>query len=277
MKIELKLYSGRKNPTFQLRGAKLAEFEDRLSEFDSATLVKPAGLVHPLGYSGFTVTPSKRSGRPLMHIHSSRLDPRKSAELEHWLLGHMKLSPVAREHVLAAIPQGQHAFQTRDIMPRLIAPDRPVYQPEEWNTPEIQPNNNCYAYATNDPTNTFPQPGLGSGKIYEEITAEAVSAAAVRDGLKRLSSWNERPAKGWRVVLVIWPGEDYHWYREDFNVDAGDKKVFCSHKPGSTEVRNIDDSGKLITDPSDKACDHGPYTIVAGVFNVPGRSAITIA
>jgi hypothetical protein len=58
------------------------------------------------------------------------------------------------------------------------------------------------------------------------------------------------PGHGWYVALVIWPGVDYHWYRQD--------KVGCwSHKPGSTPARNTDNSGKPITDP--KICDRGPY------------------
>jgi len=53
------------------------------------------------------------------------------------------------------------------------------------------------------------------------------------------------------VALVIWPGVDYHWYRQDDN-------GCWSHKPGSTPVTNLDDSGRFIADPL--ACDRGDYT-----------------
>jgi len=50
---------------------------------------------------------------------------------------------------------------------------------------------------------------------------------------------------------VIWPGVDYHWYRQD--------KVGCwSHKPGSTPARNTDNSGHAIADP--RTCNRGSYT-----------------
>ena len=58
--------------------------------------------------------------------------------------------------------------------------------------------------------------------------------------------------KGWYVALVVWPGTDYHWYRQD--------KVGCwSHKPGQTAVRNVDNAGQPIADP--KTCNRGPYTV----------------
>ena len=46
-------------------------------------------------------------------------------------------------------------------------------------------------------------------------------------------------------------GHDYHWYRRDNNGD-------WSHKPGKQFVRNVDQSGNIISNPS--KANHGKYT-----------------
>jgi hypothetical protein len=281
VKIELHVFSGRPNPTLILRGKRLQEFTERLTDFDEGALRTPAGLLLPLGYGGFSIHHPKSAKRSSLHIHSSRLDPSKSLDLERWLLKSMdaKVPGKTREYVEGEIPRGTKRasmIQGRTVgSPRVIVPDHPIYEPEDWNIPSVQPYNNCYAYGCNDPTNTFPQPGLGTGHEYQNINAAEVTAGALSDGLKRLSSWSDTPAQGWKVVMVIWPDTDYHWYRQDELV-APETVRLCSHKPGSTEVRQVDNSNKVIQDPTASTCDHGPYTIVAGVFNVPGREFITI-
>jgi hypothetical protein len=67
-----------------------------------------------------------------------------------------------------------------------------------------------------------------------------------------------------KVMLVIAPGVDYHWYRQDT-----DGK--WSHKPGITPITNLDASGKPIADPAkadrDYSSQEGPnYTDVCGVL-----------
>jgi len=41
------------------------------------------------------------------------------------------------------------------------------------------------------------------------------------------------------MALVIDPGVDYHWYREE-------RGGFWGHKPGGTAARNFDNSGNLV-------------------------------
>jgi hypothetical protein len=84
--------------------------------------------------------------------------------------------------------------------------------------------------------------------------AGAVEPAAVSDGLAPSANFSGQLAAGhgWYVALVLWPGSDYHWYRQD--------KVGCwSHKPGSTAARNVGNAGHAITDP--KTANRGPYTV----------------
>lgn len=127
----------------------------------------------------------------------------------------------------------------------------PAYGPAFWNDPARQPFNNCYAYANNQATGTFPQPGRGTGQIFTSLDCDGVRPAAERDGLVTTDTF-QASREGWYVALVIWPGQDYHWYRQD---DVG-----CwSHKPGQTRARNVDNSGQAIADP--QQCDRGPYTV----------------
>ena len=148
---------------------------------------------------------------------------------------------------------------------------------------KFQPNNNCYAYACNIATNTWPQPGRRSGYLLmnpgvfqqplENIGA-LFSSYAVHDGLVFVGKTmddvhrfkSERIKKhdnldGHFVGLMIspfsgrlnipeavsaWTG-DYHWCRCDNSAGACDS---WSQKDGNDAVTNFDFSGHPITDPS---------------------------
>lgn len=166
--------------------------------------------------------------------------------------GQALIPPDIRAVILEAI--GEQSAEPRDEgtgCPPCTAYDAPDYDPNRWNNdPVVRMNNNCYNYANDQVTNSFAQPGRGSGQIYGSIDCAEVGAAAQRDGLVSAPNFNA-DTPGWYVALVIWPGVDYHWYRQDRN-------GCWSHKPGSTEARNYDNSGHPIADP--RACDRGPYT-----------------
>ena len=136
--------------------------------------------------------------------------------------------------------------------PKNKAKDAPTYNPGMWNTPAVQPHNNCYNYANNQITNTFAQPGRAHAKQAQQMACPKVTTAAIADGLKTVPNFSHGlgPGKGWYVALVVWPNVDYHWYRQD--------NVGCwSHKPGQTAARNVDNGGQAIADP--KTCNRGPY------------------
>lgn len=137
-----------------------------------------------------------------------------------------------------------------------------AYNPGFWNNDaSIRSRNNCYNYASNKRTDTFAQPGRGSGQIYTAITCAAVSAAALRDGLhRRYVCFPDSEKPRYLVALVVAPGPgfvDFHWYRRN-------KEGFWSHKPGGTAARNVDNSNKVITNP--ETCNRGPYTHFCGYF-----------
>jgi hypothetical protein len=136
------------------------------------------------------------------------------------------------------------------------------YNPGFWNNdPTIRATNNCYNYASNKRTNTFAQPGRGCGHMYTAITCPEMTRASLCDGLHhRFDCFPDSEKPRYLVALVVAPGPgfiDFHWYRKM-------KEGFWGHKPGSTPVRNVDNSGKLILDPA--TCDRGPYTRFCGYF-----------
>ena len=134
------------------------------------------------------------------------------------------------------------------------------YNPKFWNDPAHITDNNCYAYASNKRTDTFPQPGRGGGKEITDMSCAAAIAAAKLDGAHEVGDcFPDTEAPRLLVALVVWPGEDYHWYRKHPD--------FWGHKPGETAARNVDSSMKIITNP--ETCDRGPYTDFCGYFLLP--------
>lgn len=137
-----------------------------------------------------------------------------------------------------------------------------AFNPNFWNNNSTtRANNNCYNYASNWRTNTFAQPGRGSGHMYSAITCAAVSKAALSDGMHhRYDCFPDNEKPRFLVALVVAPGPgfvDYHWYRKH-------REGFWGHKPGGTAARNTDQSNNVIFDP--QSCNRGPYTQFCGYF-----------
>eukprot|EP00727_Mastigamoeba_balamuthi_P008815 m51a1_g4556 hypothetical protein (265) ;mRNA; r:92602-93753 len=164
--------------------------------------------------------------------------------LEEWLLGtaHGDLFlPTVRDYVLEAI---------RRYHPLVRGAGKEVRNDDlfaEWNSPRHVSKNNCYNFATDTMTDTFAQPGRGSGAKFRILDCDHVKEASLRDGLRETGVTG-----GWEVALVVWPHHDFHWYR----YVKEDETWY--HKPGTTPVRNYDNSGVVITDP--ESCDLGPYS-----------------
>lgn len=136
----------------------------------------------------------------------------------------------------------------------------PKYEPERWNTADVQPRNNCYNYACDMQTNTFAQPGRASGAQYNALECGSVGPAAERDGLQA----NDTADCGCSdcchtVALVMAPGWDYHWYRKD-------RDGTWSHKPGGTAATNLDNGGQIIRDP--RNANRGSYKVFCGFYCV---------
>ena len=118
----------------------------------------------------------------------------------------------------------------------------PSFTPSFWNDGGTkQGNNNCYNYGNNKRTDTFAQPGRRAGQMYSQFSCSAVYQAALADGLSALPASGKCGCKD-KVALVVDPGTDYHWYRQDRN-------GMWTHKPGGTQATNLDNSGNPISNP----------------------------
>src|SRR5262249_58672742 len=139
------------------------------------------------------------------------------------------------------------------------------FNPGFWNTPSVQPHNNCYNYGRNWRTDTFAQPGRAHGADTNTMKCSNVTTAAMADGLKKRCTClgiNEWPRR--MMALVIAPNQDFHWYREQ-------RGGFWGHKPGSTAARNWDNNNNLVVNPETAA--RGIYTDFCGYFYA-GRSVV---
>ncbi|MBC8115261.1 MAG: hypothetical protein H7062_12830 [Candidatus Saccharimonas sp.] len=273
LSVTLNIYSGRPNPVWTLEDDQAEELMKLLSEGGEPTNLKSSAGLVPLGYRGFHVTSTAASpfGALSLHAHDGIIDPGPTElnlisgkrAVESFLLetAGAAIDKDVKKHINDSL-KAKKPMELKDFVaaaaaavacPLCKAADAPIYNPGIWNTPSVQPFNNCYNYANDQRTNTFAQPGRAHGKPITKLSCSGTQPSAVADGLVPTANFSGtlKPGQGWYVALVIWPNVDYHWYRQD--------KVGCwSHKPGSTAARNKDNSGNAISDP--RTCNRGPYS-----------------
>ncbi len=258
--VRLHVYSGQPDPVWTLSDDQEKELTVKLREHK----LKKKPLLRGLGYRGFSVleTEADKDIQPMLFKNTESDEIIGSfvagePEIEDYLLwtGSETLDDELTSHVQEVMfTEGPKILSEKKLASVSCPPcgggDAPSYNPSYWNNNSTRRrSNNCYNYANNRATNTFAQPGRGSGQMYRSLTCGSVGPAAVRDGLRRVPSFRAS-TPGWYTALVIWPNRDYHWYRQDRN-------GCWSHKPGQTNARNTDNSGRRIVDP--RRCDRGPY------------------
>ncbi|HVN86148.1 MAG TPA: hypothetical protein VMW17_15015 [Candidatus Binatia bacterium] len=271
--VTVDIFSGRPNPTITLKGGEARDLLQRLrpaSPLPRELRVSPPSA---LGYRGIVIeqrdTPASGLPKIFRVLNGSLLGPRLAQraadeDFEDFFCG--SAGPIHKFDLGAKFPSFAAAEIRRarealkayrwKIPPfpvRPKCPCAPLYEPKWWNDGgQRQFNNNCYNYSTNYRSDTFAQPGLAAGAMYTALTCASVRPAAMRDDLIDAPGANNKcPGEGHLVALVIAPGWDFHWYRKGRN-------GFWSHKPGSTPVTNVDNSGALIPDP--RTANRGPYT-----------------
>ena len=138
---------------------------------------------------------------------------------------------------------------TKDFSP--LSGSELEYNPDLWNKRyRIKDTHNCYTYALGKIVpglKSKAQPGYASG--FNHIEDNEYDCESFRERLKKDSpgSYLEEFDKScfpgfYKVFLALDPGNDYHWWRQN-------KDAFWSHKPGSTDVVNVDADGKKIKNP----------------------------
>lgn len=137
------------------------------------------------------------------------------------------------------------------------------YNPNYWNDSTRIKKANCYYYAMNALSNSTSlstqQPGYKAGVTFS-LNGSSIISAVKKDipylsnpVSIRASSQSEKPGvKEYKVALVIDPGKDYHWYRQ--NSDGT-----WSHKRGQTNVVKTDASGYIIYNPKTCNRNYGTY------------------
>jgi hypothetical protein len=279
LRITIDIFSGRPNPVIRLDDEAATEVVERLrpaARLESDEAEPPPESI--LGYRGVVV---EQVGEPVQglpdrfRVVDGKLIGQRFAQrpadphVEDFIcgsVGPVRLLPLeaqVRSRLLERIEERrtiewrQWPRKKQHWPVRISCKCASLYEPDWWNDAAAggakQYSNNCYNYATNYRTDTFAQPGLGSGQMYPlPISCDGVRAAAVRDDLiDNPDADNRCPDEGHLVALVVGPGFDFHWYRKGRN-------GLWTHKPGGTAVTNLDNSGALITDP--RTADRDGYT-----------------
>src|ERR1044071_65631 len=276
VRITIDMFSGRPNPVVELTGKEAKDVLERLKPTTSLSGDEAEKAATPiLGYRGLVVEQTGTSGDSKdlparFRVSSGRLTGQglahnaADANFEEFFFstkGPAKkakdtknLQSIIKTEVSRAVEIREQLVITQIPFPIVIACTcGPLYEPAWWNDGgQKQFNNNCYNYATNYRSDTFAQPGRAAGEMYTQLTCASVLPASVKDALEDTPAANNKcPAEGHLVALVIAPNIDFHWYRKGRN-------GYWSHKPGGTQVTNLDNSGNLIVDP--RTANRGMYT-----------------
>ena len=132
-----------------------------------------------------------------------------------------------------------------------LSGSEPDFNPNVWNDVDsIRDNHNCYAYAINKIAKRRldkPQPGYASG--HNHISINEYDCITFFDRIKKdvpslyLIGFKQPCQAGYhKAFFTIAPGDDYHFYRQD-------KSGYWSHKPGRTDVIDVDSDGNKIKNP----------------------------
>jgi hypothetical protein len=278
VRITIDVFSGRENPIVEFKGEKAKAVLERLRPGRRIVGGKALPSSPTLGYRGLVIDqigePVKGLPKTFRLAHGDMFAPdfaqhAEDETFEDFVCGSVDVRELGKAFPEAIKEQMQQFKELREkwvvgkiVWPPLFNPCRcaPVYEPDWWNVPAIQPHNNCYNYGTNYRTDTFAQPGRSAGAMYTSLSCSSVKSAAVKDCLiDSPASSNACPAEGHLVALVVSPGWDFHWYRKGQN-------GYWSHKPGPAAVTNVDNSGVAISDP--RTANRGPYTDFCGFMVV---------
>ena len=125
------------------------------------------------------------------------------------------------------------------------------YDPNLWNDDyKIRDSHNCYSYAMGKIVkglDSKAQPGYASGFNHindNEYECKYFKNRIIKDSPGTyIENFDNSCLPGfYKVFLALDPQVDYHWWRQDSN-------SLWSHKPGSTNVTNLDADDNIIHNP----------------------------
>ena len=290
LQVTVDIFSGRPNPVITLADDEARPILERLASETGAPFTRAVSPPRPrLGYRGLIVEQVSKNPEPTVpstfrlaagEVIASNLMVRPTdPELEEYVLdptgpiGGPKmgteiagfcLMEARRLRTLKRLGPLHPKRSTAALMLSINAAgceNAPVFEPEWWNDGgQKQLSNNCYNYSTNYRTDTFAQPGRGTGLAITALSCAVVKPLAMADGLIE-SPWtpNQCPLFGHLVALVVAPGFDFHWYRKGWG-------GLWTHKIGIGVANAVDNSDNLIADP--READRGPYVSFCGFMVV---------
>lgn len=289
--VEALLFGGAPDPQFHLNATaslaahKILTTERRCRTFAIGTRV--------LGFSGWRLTGSHETVRGLPKFDELIFGLSEFRALPEGVRDHitqeaMKISKMGcnNDHidqpVVEEAPSSSYSYVEKDC-----TSDAPIRGPDDPTRVHYDPShdddgcfvteqykNNCYNYGNDVATNSFAQPGRGSGVCSHHTrpcvpnTCADVRRGAESDGLVWVGTDlpTSLPSVGHYVSLHIWPKSNFHWIRMDANLT-------WSHKPGGSPVRNHDNDGKVITDPGKS--NFSPWTQHCGyMLSMPSNVSL---
>lgn len=142
--VTMRIFSGRKDPSWELDDEQIAELKRRLASAYATSLLKPPGLRGRLGYSGFTIRSTWEPGlEPEIFVDRGFIDIDRFApthiigsELELWLLrtGSQTINPDLLRYVADDIGAARYFDPRMDKDPPFKFLLEPPYDPGKWNS-----------------------------------------------------------------------------------------------------------------------------------------------
>ena len=190
--MTLSIFSGRPDPEWEFSSNAMGfeNIQRRLTvakQKGYVNVYNPENMPSKLGYKGFLVQDAKEP-------HPRWIAGPETMELQMHLLHTMPIDEFEFEdaqkfmhQVLQEIQAGENfKAQSRSTKHKRYAYQ---YDPNRWNGLFTMLHNNCYNYANNKITDTFAQPGRGSGDgMLRVLLPASVRNAAINDGLQNLET-----------------------------------------------------------------------------------------
>ncbi|CAH3198134.1 unnamed protein product [Porites evermanni] len=298
VKVTFLVFSGRDDPQWfiQDNDARYKNIKEHLDAARGASLTYTPDWMNPrLGYKGFLVQEQAQE-QPVLIIGSQTKDLQSMLykTLPPGWLEETKLEKYFEDihnlEILTGKSSAVNPVRPPRPLPEVKLPEENVpakktisvggrrkryayrYTPSIWNTNK-QLDNNCYNFANNKITDTFAQPGRGSGAKCLVQDAVCMRNAAVNDHLEFLEAAIGTPippvpsGKKHLVALYVNPGIDFHFYQMD-------QQGLWTHKPGRTQATDLDNANQLIFDP--RNANRNGYNMFGG-FMLSNRDEVTIA